>query len=311
MHRHYRLTHHRLVIALTLIGLLGSLFQVSAQVSDTITESEFWSLMRQTGDALQAPVVPPEELARLRALWAGVRAVVLNDETQITVDLTWLTSRLEQADPAEREKLAARVQALLDYRASQVLAAEEGDPFAALNRVLGDSRFQYGDVTPTPPPPPDDLNLPDLPQPGVGFSQIVLIIGGMIVVLLIVAYVARGLQIQAVTSDEPLEPEYPQTSVRADELAATSETVRDYRAAVRYLYLSSLLMLDERGMIRYDRTLTNREHLQQIADQPQLHELLRPVVSTFDRVWYGFAPLNEIRYQEFRQNVERLRELAR
>jgi len=65
-------------------------------------------------------------------------------------------------------------------------------------------------------------------------------------------------------------------------------------------------MLDERGLIRYNPTLTNREHLQQIANKPQLVERLRPVVNTFERVWYGFAPVDEALYQEFRRNVESL-----
>jgi hypothetical protein len=36
----------------------------------------------------------------------------------------------------------------------------------------------------------------------------------------------------------------------------------DYRTAVRYLYLSLLLLLEEHGLLRYDRPLTDREYLQ-------------------------------------------------
>jgi hypothetical protein len=96
----------------------------------------------------------------------------------------------------------------------------------------------------------------------------------------------------------------------ARERAAESEAASDYRNAVRYLYLSSLLMLDERGLIHYDRTLTNREHLRQVADRTQVAEALRPVVNTFDDVWYGFAPINETLYQQFRHDVEQLRRLT-
>ena len=85
--------------------------------------------------------------------------------------------------------------------------------------------------------------------------------------------------------------------------------MRDYRSAIRYLYLASLLMLDEHGLIHYDRTLTNREHLRQVAGDPELADALRPVVETFDDVWYGFASVNETIYQEFRANVERLRNM--
>jgi hypothetical protein len=310
----YSIACHYAAIALLIVCFATGLFSASAQLSNTLSESEFWSLMNQTEIALQNPGSPSEELIRLQALWADVTVVRLDDGTQIPVYLDWLTSGLAQIDPAERQKLQERVAALLDYRADQAIAAGTSDPLTTLDRVLQDSRFRYSDVTPTPPPPSEDTDLPDiadLPQPGVELSQLVLMVAGILVVMFIVFYFARGLQIQGAGTIESLEPgQDPETSLHAEGLATTSETVRDYRAAVRYLYLSSLLLLDERGLIRYDRTLTNREHLQQIADKPQLLELLRPVVGTFDRVWYGFAPLDERLYEEYRHNVERLRELA-
>lgn len=308
----YRCAALAVIVACLATGLLSA----AAQSSNTLSESEFWSLMNQTEAALQNSESSGEEIARLQALWADVSAVRLDDGTQIVVDLDWLTSGLAQADPSERQKLQERVTALLDYRATQAIAAGTGDPLNMLDRVLQDSRFQYPDITPTPPMPPptedaDPAENPALPQPGAELSQIVLLVAGIIIVMFIVGYFARGLQIQGAGTIETLEPNQdPETSLHAEELATTSETIRDYRAAVRYLYLSSLLLLDERGLIRYDRTLTNREHLQQIVDKPQLLELLHPVVGTFDRVWYGFAPLDERLYEEYRHNVQRLRELA-
>jgi hypothetical protein len=310
-------TVFRCAVFITLMaGLATGLFSTAAQSSNSLSESEFWSLLNQTENALQNSGSSSVEIIRLQALWADVTAVRLDDGTQIPVDLDWLTSGLAQADLVERQKLQERVVALLDYRASQAIEGGTSDPLTMLDRVLEDSRFQYPDVTPTPPMPPPTEDAapsenPDLPQSAAELSQIVLLVAGIIVVMFVVGYFARGLRIQGAGTTETLEPNQdPETSLHAEELATTSETIRDYRAAVRYLYLSSLLLLDERGLIRYDRTLTNREHLQQIADKPQLLELLHPVVGTFDRVWYGFAPLDERLYEEYRHNVERLRELA-
>ncbi|MEZ4661612.1 MAG: DUF4129 domain-containing protein [Caldilineaceae bacterium] len=56
---------------------------------------------------------------------------------------------------------------------------------------------------------------------------------------------------------------------------------------MRQLYLSALLTLDERSVIQYDRSLTNREVLSQVQRQAQVESHLHPVVDTFDRVWYG------------------------
>ena len=83
----------------------------------------------------------------------------------------------------------------------------------------------------------------------------------------------------------------------------------DYRAAMRYLYLSALLWLDERDMLRYDRALTNREYLERLRDNAMLRERLRPMVETFDQVWYGHAPLDAQALAAYRAQVEALRDV--
>lgn len=312
----YSTVYRCAVVTLLMACFATGFLLAAAQSSISLSESEFWSLLNQTEAALQNSGTPNAEIVRLQTLWSDVKVVRLDDGAQITVDLDWLAEGLAQTDATERQKLLQRVAALLDFHANQAIAAGRGNPLNTLDRVLQDPRFRYPDITPTPMPAPTEVpdlpDIDDLPQPATGLSQIVLLVIGIIAVMFVVGYFARGLQIQSAGTTETLEPDQdPETSLHAEELATSSETIRDYRAAVRYLYLSSLLLLDERGLIRYDRTLTNREHLQQITDKPQLLELLRPVVGTFDHVWYGFAPLDERLYEEYRHNVERLRELAR
>src|SRR5262249_55824162 len=82
---------------------------------------------------------------------------------------------------------------------------------------------------------------------------------------------------------------------RAQELSGGG----DFRAAVRYLYLSTLLRLEEHGLLRYDRSLTNREYLKRVAHDPNLVAVLRDVVEVFDRVWYGYQPLDATAYQRY------------
>jgi hypothetical protein len=82
----------------------------------------------------------------------------------------------------------------------------------------------------------------------------------------------------------------------------------DYRTAVRYLYLSALLLLEERGLLRYDRSLTNREYLRTVAHRPELAATLREVIDVFDRVWYGFQTLTTSEYEAYAQRVETLRQ---
>lgn len=83
----------------------------------------------------------------------------------------------------------------------------------------------------------------------------------------------------------------------------------DYRSAVRQLYLSTLLLLDERGRLRYDRSLTNREYLRAVAGTPGLRDALRPIVDTFDRIWYGFAPISAGEFAQYQAQVETLQKM--
>lgn len=90
--------------------------------------------------------------------------------------------------------------------------------------------------------------------------------------------------------------------------AQESSTAGDYRQAVRYLYLSTLLLLEERDLLRYDRALTNREYLNRLAHRPDLAAILQDVVDVFDRVWYGYQPLSEGEYGRFSDRVQTLKQ---
>lgn len=99
----------------------------------------------------------------------------------------------------------------------------------------------------------------------------------------------------------------PLTADRALQRAQELSTGGDYRTAVRYLYLSTLLLLEERGLLRYDRSLTNREYLRRVAHDPALSVTLQDVVDVFDRTWYGYQPLDESTYQRYAEAVAQLK----
>jgi len=102
-------------------------------------------------------------------------------------------------------------------------------------------------------------------------------------------------------SDERLNAD--QAYQRADELSSQG----DYRHAIRYLYLSALLFLEERGLLRYDRSKTNREVLDSVTNLSELANGLAEVIEVFDRVWYGFYPLDEAAYRRYATRVAELR----
>ena len=103
------------------------------------------------------------------------------------------------------------------------------------------------------------------------------------------------------------DPEARLTSNSAIQQASGLARGGDYRTAVRYMYLSALLWLDERDLLRYDRAMTNHEYLDHLEGNPELRNRLVPIVEVFDRVWYGYASLDAQSFEAYRQQVEALR----
>ena len=108
---------------------------------------------------------------------------------------------------------------------------------------------------------------------------------------------------------ETHDDDVPATSSAALSRAQVLAGSGDYRTAVRQLYLATLLMLDEQGKLRFDRSLTNRETLRALtkAGAPALADALRPIVEQYDRVWYGFGRIESDEFERYRERVEAVR----
>lgn len=61
----------------------------------------------------------------------------------------------------------------------------------------------------------------------------------------------------------------------------------NYRSACRALYMAVIFFLDEKEVIKYDKAKTNFEYLQTVRSQEALYENLKPIVKTFEYLWYG------------------------
>ncbi len=183
------------------------------------------------------------------------------------------------------------------------------DPQQLLRAILEDPNLQQRTAAPTPPP------LPQLPNIDLSFLRWVLIgIGAVMTVVLIVLlgpilfrYFVRLRRMRAAGL---AEGEGVATSGEAIQRAQGASAAQDYRLALRLLYLASLLKLDEIGALRYDRALTNREYVRQVVLQPALASALRPVVETFDEVWYGVRPVTAEGYATFESDVQELMRTA-
>ena len=106
--------------------------------------------------------------------------------------------------------------------------------------------------------------------------------------------------------DDSLPRTPAEARARADELARTGA----YRDAVRNLYLAALLGLERRRLVPADRSLTNREVLAQVPAENALQPLLRPVVDTFDVVWYGVQEPDAATFTDYAAQIDSLERVA-
>jgi hypothetical protein len=149
-------------------------------------------------------------------------------------------------------------------------------------------------------------------QNGVYYGRVPLIIAAVLVFIISLFFIARNLSRnlvrEAELATENGDNDALLTSKGAMQRAQTLSGQGDYRNAVRYLYLSSLLILDENGVLRYDRSRTNREYLRSVSSKPELAKPLNDVIDVFDRVWYGFDSVDDETYQSYVKHVDELRE---
>src|SRR5207247_663212 len=139
-----------------------------------------------------------------------------------------------------------------------------------------------------------------------------LVVLGVVAVWVVLIYFVRNLRRNLVAEEAllpPLMDRDARTPAEAYDNAQRFINAGDYRSAVRQLYLATLLMLDQRGRLKFDPTLTNREYLRQAAKDPRTTTALQPIVETFDRTWYGFEPISTQEFEAYRRRVEQVRAL--
>lgn len=310
-----------LLLALVLTLTAAPAFAADLDSYRTSLEAASAALSRSDAD-------PQRALAELRA----VEPVMLDDGTTIAPDLTLVIAALE-AEPPEIETAQAGIGAVLAALDLAELedAIDPDDARTALDAVLARDEFQ---------PEPEEDESRSLWQRfldqvntivttffewldgilgGSGGSgspaSIGLALVGVLVIVGIVAFAVRSVR-ESMTpgvtrlADGSAEEHYTSAQARgeAERLFAAGE----YRAALRLLYLATLIRWEEAGRLRFDRSLTNREVVARVTRQgdASLLEQLAPLVDRFDRVWYGGAPCTSDDYTSFASLAERAWEAA-
>jgi hypothetical protein len=270
----------------------------------------------------------PPEVSRAQLLtaanrWESITEVALPDGTLIPVDHSFLVSRL-RADPPDPAQLDGLLTALLTAHDAWPQPVFTSGDTGALDRILAQPEFQWQSQQPSPLAEwwqrlqerfwelvtrllPGDSRIVQLPLVRYALTGL-----GTMALILILTYVMRGLVADFVAETEiNLESEAGDgdlTAAAALKRAQMLSSEGDYRMAVRYSYLSALLLLEERGLLRYNRSLTNREYLRSVAHLPRLAAAFHDVVEVFDRVWYGYQLLDEAAYAQYVDRVMELRQ---
>lgn len=244
----------------------------------------------------------------------ATNTVQLPDGGVVAVDNGWLREALRSNAP-DLEVIAKRLGAIIDALA-QPPSTAPNDARERLKNIL--SRPPFKRDTPSAPSWLSDLLrwIVRLIERLFGSTVVsslsdtsvtawVIFAVGVALLLGVFGYLARGLRrgiaAEAHVNDD--DPEAHLTATTALDQAGELAREGDYRTAVRYLYLSALLRLDERDLLRYDRALTNREYLERVRQNPALHTRLAPIVETFDLVWYGYVSLDDREFALYRQQV--------
>lgn len=80
-------------------------------------------------------------------------------------------------------------------------------------------------------------------------------------------------------------------------------TQRNFRLAVRLLYLQTLKHLTDAGRIEYKPDKTNRQYVYELANSP-LQTDFEHLTRQFEFVWYGDFPIDETQFQYVSQQFQ-------
>ncbi len=302
-------------ITVVLLSILSLILVVSPlPAAPALPVEAYWDQVRATRALIAELQDAPYTVRRARLLeaagqWEDVTAVLLPNGTIVPVDTSFLVSLL-QADPPDLEALDRLLGALLSARDQLPETARTAGDLRALDRVLARAEFQWEEqATSSNTLLEDILRFFSRLLSGPGLQYLLLGLGGTalaVIVFYVVRSLLEGVVAESRANGEMGEEEEELSAEAALKRAEVLAEAHDYRTAVRYLYLSSLLLLEERGLLRYKRSLTNREYLRSVSHLPQLAGVLQDVVEVFERVWYGYQVLDEAAYARYEARIDEL-----
>jgi uncharacterized protein DUF4129 len=321
--RHGELRDHNrglCVFVLVFCALFTVQFFLSSHIAyadDPLTLSEYKRVVERALTLVTQAASQPAGRARRSFLTqaaealGAVHVVQLDGGERITITNARLVDDLG-SPTADTTNLRSRLQALRDAL-DGTLGAFSADDQAKLRDLLNRPPFTQ-EIDPLTHFINELLaRLFGEAANGVYESRYLIVALGLVLIALVLTYFFVNLRRttvgESVLKTATLDGEAHLTSNAARDSAQRLASAGDYRSAVRQLYLSTLLWLDEHGRLRYDRSLTNREYLRAVANLPNMRDALKPIVETFDRIWYGFVPITASEFEAYQREVETIRNL--
>jgi Domain of unknown function (DUF4129) len=130
-------------------------------------------------------------------------------------------------------------------------------------------------------------------SPAITLASALLVALGVAAVAFL--YVRGTLKRVTVIRNARVDEETGLTESEARATARRAASAGDARMAFRYLFLSVMLDLQDRGLIALRPGWTNRDHLTALRNAGlPLTGPLGELVDAFDRVWYGHASIDEM-----------------
>lgn len=308
-------------VFLMLFAGVFALLLLSAQAlhaQSPVTLDEYRTAVAQSLTLVQqAKTLPTSErapiLEKAATTLGGIQSVQLPSGARVAVDNSGLIALIRNS--SKTADAEARLSALQNSLAVTLTTVDPTD-LKTLAVLLSNSPF----VT-APRSPLEQLidriqqiirewiqNIVSAPAQTPDLTILIALVLAAAVIFYFVRALRRNLVSEQTLPELKVEEE-ARTPTDALARAQQFANAGDYRGAVRQMYLATLLLLDQRGKLKYDPTLTNREYLRETSLDTRTSAALTPIVEIFDRSWYGFEPISREEFDAYRQRVEALRDL--
>jgi hypothetical protein len=302
------------------LGLVVLLLAANPAGATSLDLNSYRQALQTALSDLQTGQRSPGEVA---SALRSIDVVTLPDGSTVTPDLSAILDDLQP--PVDSANAEARLTALLGQldQADSPSATNPDDATARLSRVLARSEFQpKSDAKPqtifgwvfhqagrllNPLLQPLGRRLLEAIRwltPSQALRTVVATVVGVVALTALSIWAIRGLRRGFAPGVARLPVVAPGERLTAIDLRREAEEMageRSYRLAIRALYLAALVRLDERGVLSFERALTNREVLKNAgaSGRSSLVDRLAPLVDRFDRHWYGAVVCTEDDYREF------------